>query len=115
MHDGVRPPLVADVTTQALGSTGVKVGNASSRRGYAGSTMKGDRVQRPGWTDFNRRDPGVALVELLGYLGEMLSYYQDRVAAVARLATRRRYVLALGAVSAMLVVCWRRRKGAGDD
>ena len=77
--------------------------------------MKGDRAQSPDWTDFNRSDPGVTLLELFGYLAELLAYYQDRVAAEARLATRRRYALALGAVSAVLVVCWRCRQGTGAD
>ena len=77
--------------------------------------MKGDRAPSPDWTHFNRSDPGVTLLELLSYLGEILAQYQDQAAAEARLATRRRYVLALGAVSAVLVVCWRCRKGAGDD
>jgi hypothetical protein len=76
--------------------------------------MKGVRAQSPDWTHFNRSDPGVTLLELLSYLGEMLAHYQDTAAAEARLATRRRYALALGAVSALLVVCWRCRKGTGD-
>lgn len=83
--------------------------------GYARWTMEGDRAQSPDWTHFNRSDPGVTLLELFSYLGEMLGYYQNQAAAEARLATRRRYVLALGAISAVLVVCWRRRKGTGDD
>jgi hypothetical protein len=77
--------------------------------------MKGDRARSPGWTDFNRSDPGVTLLELFSFLAEMLAYYQDRAAAEARLATRRRYVLALGAALAVLVVCSRCRKGTGDD
>jgi hypothetical protein len=76
--------------------------------------MTRDRAAGADWTDFNRSDPGVTLLELFAYLGELLSSYQDRAAAEARLATRRRYALALGAVSVALVVCRRRRAGAGD-
>jgi hypothetical protein len=100
MH-GVCPPLVADVTTQALRSTRIKA-------------MKRNRAGLADWTDFNRSDPGVALLELLSYVGDMLAHYQDEAAEEARLATRRRYALALGAISVALIVCWRRRAGAGD-
>jgi hypothetical protein len=74
--------------------------------------MKGDRAPSPDWTDFNRSDPGVTLLELFGYLAEVLAHYQDRAAAEAQLATRRRFALALGAVSAVLVVCWRCTKAS---
>lgn len=56
----------------------------------------------------------MTLLELFGYLAELLSYYQDRAAAEARLATRRRSALALGAIAIALVVCRRRRNGVGD-
>ena len=72
--------------------------------------MKRDWARSPDWNDFNRSDPGVTLLELFSYLAEMLAQYQDAVAAEARLATRRRYLLALGAFSAVLVACWRCRK-----
>ena len=73
--------------------------------------MKGERAraQSPDWTDFNRSDPGVTLLELFAYLGDMLAYYQDAAAAEARLATRRRYALALGTASVVLVLCRRGR------
>ena len=77
--------------------------------------MKGDRAQSPDWTDFNRSDPGVTLLELFGYLAELLAYYQDTVAAEARLAKRRRHLLALGAVSAVLLVSWMCRRGSTDS
>ena len=73
--------------------------------------MKDDRARSPDWTQFNRGDPGVTLLELFSYLGEMLAYYQDRTAAEAQLVSRRRYVLAFGVASAAFVICWRCRKG----
>ena len=77
--------------------------------------MKRDRTQSPDWTDFNRSDPGVTLLELFTYLAELLAYYQDKEAAEARLATRRRYVLVFGVVSSVMVVCRRFRKGERKD
>ena len=42
------------------------------------------------WTDANQHDPGVAIVELLAYVGDMISAYQDRIANDAYLGTDRR-------------------------
>jgi hypothetical protein len=78
-------------------------------------TMKAERAQSPGWTNANRSDPGVTLLELLSYLGEILANYQEKAAAEAHLATRRRYVLVLGAVAAVFVVCRRCRNGRRND
>ena len=47
-------------------------------------------VTVPGWTERNPADVGVALVELLAYAGDQLSYYQDAVASEAYLGTARR-------------------------
>jgi Baseplate J-like protein len=47
-------------------------------------------VTMPGWTERNPADVGVALVELLAYAGDQLSYYQDAVATEAYLGTARR-------------------------
>jgi hypothetical protein len=47
------------------------------------------------WADHNIHDPGITLLELLGYLGDRLSYYQDQIDAEARLRTRRRVAIAL--------------------
>ena len=63
------------------------------------------------WTDRNENDPGILLVELLAYLADALSAYQDQLAAEARLKTRRRYALALAAL-AFAFACRRRRGGA---
>jgi hypothetical protein len=46
----------------------------------------------PGWRERNPADLGVALVELLAYVGDQLSYYQDAVATEAYLGTARRRV-----------------------
>jgi hypothetical protein len=44
----------------------------------------------PGWTERHPADPAVALIELLAYVGDRLSYYQDAVATEAYLGTARR-------------------------
>ncbi|WP_158892923.1 putative baseplate assembly protein [Amycolatopsis anabasis] len=46
----------------------------------------------PGWTERHVPDIGIALVELLAYEGDRLSYRQDAVATEAYLATARRRV-----------------------
>jgi hypothetical protein len=53
-----------------------------------------DRMARtiPAWQEKNPADIGVALVELLAYAGDQLSYYQDAVATEAYLGTARRRI-----------------------
>ncbi len=53
-----------------------------------------DRLARtmPAWSETNPADIGVALVELLAYAGDQLSYYQDAVATEAYLGTARRRI-----------------------
>ncbi|HEV3164673.1 MAG TPA: putative baseplate assembly protein [Isosphaeraceae bacterium] len=46
----------------------------------------------PDWTEQHVPDLGVTLVELLAYVGDYLSYYQDAVATEAYLGTARRRV-----------------------
>jgi hypothetical protein len=58
------------------------------------------------WADGSDTDPGVTLVELLAYVGDLLSYYQDRVADEARLRTRRRYAVSLALLA--LFLSWSR-------
>src|SRR5205807_4046908 len=41
----------------------------------------------PDWTDRGEADFGVVLIELVAYVADILSYYQDRVANEAFLAT----------------------------
>jgi hypothetical protein len=71
------------------------------------------RTRSPAWTDFNRSDPGVTLLELLAYLADALASYQDATAAEQRLR-RRRFALAVGALALALLVWWR-RDGRDDE
>src|SRR5437588_7889298 len=41
----------------------------------------------PEWTDRSEADFGIVLIELAAYMGDILSYYLDRVANEAFLAT----------------------------
>lgn len=65
-----------------------------------------DRSYSPVWTDGSDHDPGIALLELLAYLGDALSWYQDQIANEARLGTRRRYAVVLAALAG--VACWQK-------
>ncbi|HSU13664.1 putative baseplate assembly protein [Longimicrobium sp.] len=49
-------------------------------------------VTMPGWSERNAADLGIALVEVLAYAADHLSYYQDAVATEAYLGTARRRV-----------------------
>ncbi|MEW5958001.1 MAG: putative baseplate assembly protein, partial [Chloroflexota bacterium] len=46
----------------------------------------------PGWQERHVPDVGIALVDLLAYVGDNLSYYQDAVATEAYLATARQRI-----------------------
>lgn len=46
----------------------------------------------PGWTERHAPDLGLTLVELLAYVGDYLSYYQDAVATEAYLGTARQRI-----------------------
>ena len=46
----------------------------------------------PGWQETHIPDIGIALVELLAYVGDYLSYYQDSVATEAYLGTARQRI-----------------------
>jgi hypothetical protein len=59
------------------------------------------------WTDAAESDPGIALLELFAYLGDLLGFRQEQIATEARLKTRRRYLLALAV--ALAFICWRHR------
>lgn len=65
------------------------------------------RGRSKNWTDEVESDPGIALLELLAFVGDLLSYYQEEIAAEARLKTRRRSAFALCVLIAL--VSWRRR------
>ncbi|MFC5742691.1 putative baseplate assembly protein [Dyella tabacisoli] len=49
-------------------------------------------VTAPSWTERNEADPGIALVEVLAYVADHLSYQQDAIATEAYLGTARRRV-----------------------
>lgn len=38
------------------------------------------REKFPDWTDHSANDPGVMLLELFAYMGDLILYYQDRIA-----------------------------------
>src|SRR5687767_9363902 len=54
-------------------------------------------LRLPQWTDRSEADFGVVLIELVAYVADILSYYQDRVANESFLstATQRRSVTEL--------------------
>ena len=62
----------------------------------------------PRWPDAPEHDAGVALVELLAYAGDLLSYHQDRVADESRLRRRRFAISTLAAIA--FLWCWRRHR-----
>jgi len=62
-------------------------------------------VYRPDWTDFNRSDPGIALLALFAFLGESLS--------LQTAARRRRYILVALLVALAAVAWW--RAGESDE
>ena len=47
-------------------------------------------VRVPGWTERSEADVGIVLVEVLAYVADYLSYYQDAVSTEAYLGTARR-------------------------
>ena len=49
-------------------------------------------VLMPGWTERHVPDVGITLVELLAYVGDYLSYYQDAVATEAYIGTARQRI-----------------------
>jgi hypothetical protein len=83
--------------------------DARGRTGRAGlvGELKRERVV-PEWPDATEHDPGVVLVELLAYAGDLLSYYQDRVVNESRLRPRRFAISTLAVVA--LLWCWRRHR-----
>jgi hypothetical protein len=58
------------------------------------------------WADHNVHDPGITLLELLEYLGDLLSYYQDQVAQ-EMYARRRRVFVSLGVAVFLVWGCRR--------
>ena len=62
--------------------------------------------RRRDWTDATEHDPGIAILELLDYVGDLLSSYQDQIAAENRRRNRRLVAVALAAAA---LVVWRCR------
>jgi hypothetical protein len=62
--------------------------NRSARAETLDALLEEVRVELRGWTDAATHDPGVALVELFGYLGEVLGQYAELVAAEGHLGSR---------------------------
>jgi hypothetical protein len=62
--------------------------------------------RRRDWTDANEHDPGIAILELLDYLSDLLADYQDKVAAESRRRNRRLVAVALAAAA---LAVWRCR------
>ena len=46
----------------------------------------------PGWSELHAADEGIALIEVLAYVADYLSYYQDAVATEAYLTTARQRI-----------------------
>lgn len=62
---------------------------ASADRPRLDDLVQRARTDLRDWTDRTDSDPGIALLELLAYLGELLSSYADRIADEAQLDTGR--------------------------
>jgi hypothetical protein len=65
----------------------------------------------PEWPDASEHDPGVALIELLAYAGDLLSHYQDQVTNESRLRPRRFAISTLAVIA--FLWCWRRHRPDG--
>jgi len=83
-------------------------------------------VIMPDWKERNPADLQIALVELLAYVGDYLSYYQDAVATEAYLGTARRRVsvrrharlldyFVHDGCNARALVCFEVKKGEGAE
>ena len=48
------------------------------------------RIELRDWTDADQHDPGVALLELLAYVGDLLSSYSEQIGSEAYLGSERR-------------------------
>ena len=48
------------------------------------------RIELRDWTDADQHDPGVALLELFAYVGDLLSSYSEQIGSEAYLGSERR-------------------------
>ena len=62
----------------------------AARREELDRLIERARTEVREWTDSTEHDPGVALVELLGYVGDLIAAYQDRIADEGYLGSARR-------------------------
>jgi hypothetical protein len=69
-------------------------------------------VYDPEWTDFNRSDPGVTLLQLFAFLADSLLAYLEEDHARRR-RRRRRALLLTGVSGAAFAPWWVRRKSNG--
>ena len=89
--DAPRPPIVP----APAGAPAADESVSYIYRDYAGlRQLMLDRlaVTMPGWTEQHEPDIWITLVELLAYIGDDLSYYEDAVATEAYLTTARNRV-----------------------
>lgn len=70
---------------------------------------------QPRWADANEGDLGIAILEVFDYVGDLLSSYQDQIAKEARLRTRRRLAVALGAVAVLFFGSCAAQRRRGSD
>ena len=80
---------------------------------FVGAVLRRNAVNNPEWTDFNRSDPGITLVELFAFLGETLLWRLDEQQRRRRRRRRRIALLAVSAAGLGLVV-WRTSKDSSD-
>lgn len=66
--------------------------NAKDFASFRGLILDRLAVIAPGWQERNPADLGIALVEMLAYVGDSLSYHQDAIATEAYLGTARKRV-----------------------
>ncbi len=88
-----RPNPVSAASPAAPGTAGPQASYLA--RDYGGlRQLILDRLAQtmPAWTESHVPDIGITLVELLAYIGDDLSYYQDAVATEAYLPTARRRI-----------------------
>ncbi len=89
-----------DLPNPVAGPGPAAAGTASAQASYLARDYAGlrqlilDRLAEtmPAWTETHIPDIGITLVELLAYIGDDLSYYQDAVATEAYLQTARRRI-----------------------
>ncbi len=67
-------------------------------------------VHSPDWTDFNRSDPGITLLQLFAFLGETLLWIADERRRQRRRRRARRIALLVVGVASVGLAVWRAPK-----